>query len=89
MKVGFIKEHASPFCVNLLCDVLDGSRSGYYDDLSRPPSQREQANKRLDAKIEAVYQQHRQRYGSPRITRALQAEPIACSHTRVERGIWA
>jgi len=29
--------------------------------------------------------QHRQRYGSPRITRALQAQSVPCSHTRVER----
>lgn len=29
--------------------------------------------------------QHKQRYGSPRITRALQAQSISCSHTRVER----
>jgi len=29
--------------------------------------------------------QHRQRYGSPRITRALQAQSVRCSQTRVER----
>jgi len=29
--------------------------------------------------------QHRQRYGSPRITRVLQEQSIPCSHTRVER----
>ena len=35
--------------------------------------------------------QHRQRYGSPRITRALQAQSVPCSHTRVERRMkkWA
>lgn len=61
------------------------SRSGYYDSLSRPSSQREQANKLLDEKIKVIYMKNKQRYGSPRITRASRAESIACSQTRVER----
>lgn len=32
-----------------------------------------------------VYKKHKQRYGAPRITRALHAESVSCSHTRVER----
>ncbi len=84
-KCGFIKEHANLFCINLLCDVLDMSRSGYYDGRSRSPNRREQTNKRLDEKIKEVYQQHKQRYGSPRITHELQSQSIACSHTHVER----
>lgn len=85
MKYGFIQEHVRQFTVNLLCDVLGVSSSGYYDWLSRPVSQREQANQILDEKIKVIYMENKQRYGSPRITRALQAESISCSHTRVER----
>lgn len=49
------------------------------------PSQREQANKILDEQIKVIYMQHKHRYGSPRITRALKAQSVFCSHTRVER----
>ncbi len=65
--------------------MLGVSSSGYYDWLSRPPSKREQENKILDDQIKVIYMENRQRYGSPRITRALQAQSIPCSHTRVER----
>ncbi|WP_423064135.1 IS3 family transposase [Candidiatus Paracoxiella cheracis] len=85
MKYSFIQKHAQLFGINLLCDVLGVSRSGYYDWLSRPMSPREQANQQLDEKIKVIYMRNKQRYGSPRITRALQAESISCSHTRIER----
>lgn len=61
------------------------SRSGYYDWLQRKPSQRELANRRLDIKIKTIFNQHQQRYGSPRITRALKTQQECCSHTRVAR----
>lgn len=69
----------------MLCEVLGVSRSGYYKWLTWRPSQRDQANKLLDEQIRLVYRENKQRYGSPRITRALQAQSIPCSHTRVER----
>lgn len=65
--------------------MLGVSSSGYYDWLSRSPSSREQANKILDEQIKVIYMENKQRYGSPRITRVLQAQTISCSHTRVER----
>jgi transposase InsO family protein len=65
--------------------VFEVSSSGYYDWLSRPASKQAQANKTLDEKIKDIYMKNKQRYGSPRITRALKAESIPCSHTRVER----
>lgn len=71
--------------MDLLCRVVEVSRSGYYDWLSRPASKRAEANNMLDEKIKAIYMKNKQRYGSPRITRVLKAESIPCSHTRVER----
>jgi putative transposase len=69
----------------LLCDVLNVSRSGYYDWLQQKPSKRAQANQQLDEEINMVYFEHKKRYGALRITRALQTKTIACSHTRVAR----
>ena len=85
MKYGFIREHSKQFPINLLCQVLGVSSSGYYDWLSRAPSKRDQENKLLDDKIRVIYMNNKQRYGSPRIKRALHAQSIPCSHTRVER----
>lgn len=85
MKYGFMKEHNEQFSISLMCKVFDVSRSGYYDWLTRSPSKQEQANKILDEKIKLIYNENRQRYGSPRVTRALKQHAIACSHTRVER----
>lgn len=85
MKYGFISEHVNQFSVGLLCEVLLVSRSGYYNWLYRKPSKREQANKFLDEQIKVVYMENKQRYGAPRITRALHSKSVLCSHTRVER----
>lgn len=68
-----------------MCEVLGVSRSGYYDWLTRGESPRAQSNRELDKKIMSIYDQNKQRYGSPRITQALKAQQVRCSHTRVER----
>jgi putative transposase len=68
-----------------LCAVLQVSRSGYYKWRQRVPGQREQANRRLLAQIRQVHQESRESYGSPRITRQLQRQHIACSENRVAR----
>jgi len=68
-----------------MCRVLGISRSGYYDWQKVSPGKRELANQGLDQRIEEVYRQHKQRYGAPRITKALKARGEPCSHTRVAR----
>lgn len=68
-----------------MCDVLEVSRSGYYDWLHHEPGKQERANRRLDVKIKALFAEHKQRYGAPRITQALRAQGECCSQTRVAR----
>ena len=68
-----------------MCDCLDVSRSGYYKWLKHPQGKREASNKLLDAKIISVYEANKRRYGSPRITKELQAANIPCSENRVTR----
>lgn len=69
----------------MLCHCLSVSRSGYYAWLVRKPSQRVQANQRLDEQIRTLFDAHHHRYGAPRITQALKANNEPCSHTRVAR----
>lgn len=68
-----------------MCEVLSVSSSGYYAWLNHTPSNRELENNCLDKKIMDIYMKNKQRYGAPRITRALHANSVSCSHTRVER----
>ncbi len=65
--------------------LLKISRSSYYAWLKRPFSHRAQDNERLDEKIRHIYQQHDQRYGSPRIYQELKAQGDSCSENRVAR----
>lgn len=71
------------FPVEGLCEVLEVSRSGYYRWKTAPPSRRKKENQKLLTQITQVHQQHKQRYGSPRITRVLKANGVACSENRI------
>lgn len=68
-----------------MCQILDVSRSGYYNWSKRSLSQREQENNILKQKIAQIYWQSRGTYGSPRIHKQLSKEGIKCSKKRVER----
>jgi putative transposase len=72
-----------------MCALLNVSRSGYYSFVNRPLSKRQLNNKRLDIKIKCIYNEHKKRYGAPRITRVLQSQNEPCSHTRVARRMQA
>lgn len=85
MKYAFIKSDLEEFPVAISCDVLAVSRSGYYAWCNSRPSQYVLSNERLDAKITALYNEHEQRAGSPRLTRELNALGYPCSENRVAR----
>ena len=85
MKYAFMKSHRMEFSISAMSRVLSVSRSGYYAWLRRAESNRSKSNRRLDKKIEEKYEQHKRRYGSPRITKELLAEGEACSENRVAR----
>jgi transposase InsO family protein len=82
-----MKALATEHGVSEMCRALAVSRSGYYGWLgaqSRTPKRA-----RFDDEIHQVYQEHRGRYGSPRITRALRQKAIPCSENRVARRMQA
>lgn len=75
MKFAFIKEHlTSAFPLEVVCDVLEVSRSGYYAWSKRPPSARARRREELARKIQSVHEQNRSVYGSPRICQVLKAQ---------------
>lgn len=73
------------FHIGSLCRVMQVSRSGYYGWLDRKPSQRERENTRLVVHIRAAHQRSKERYGSPRIYRALRGAGLSCGRHRVAR----
>jgi len=68
-----------------MCKVLRVSRSSYYGYLEGSVSTRTQENRKLVTLIRDVYQKSKQRYGSPRIHKALKAEKVEVSRPRVAR----
>lgn len=82
MKFAFIKEHLCAYPVDVSCDVLAVSRSGYYAWLERPISARATRRAALATKARAVHVENRCVYGSPRLHRALAAAgEVVCENT--------
>ncbi len=83
MRFEFIATHKKAFHVTTMCRVLEVSRTGYYDGCKGSPSARELSNRQLDTHIQAIFIEHKGRYGSPRITEELIDRGIPCSENRV------
>jgi putative transposase len=81
----FIKEHVSEFRVVKMCEVLQVSKSGYYDWLNRPQSNQSQRRQELTKEILRVYFDSNQIYGSPKIQKQLLNEGILTSERNVQR----
>lgn len=82
MKFAFIEEHLTEFPVDVSCDVLEVSRSGYYAWVNRPQSERGRRREELAVKIQLVHEQNRKVYGSPRVWRILQSQgESVCENT--------
>ena len=85
MRFAFIAQHAQEFPVDLMCEVLDVSRSGYYAWRDRPASSQAQRREQLVEQIKAAHAQSRQIYGSPRIHAELRAQGVSCSQNTVAK----
>jgi transposase InsO family protein len=74
------------FPITDLCHALGVCRSGYLAARCRKPGPRARANAELVAAIKTVHaHRHMRTYGSPRLTRELQARGQRCSRHRVAR----
>jgi putative transposase len=73
------------FHVKKLCQSLGASSSGYYQWKNPKLSPRQHREKELSREITVVFQQHKGRYGSPRIGREMNSKGVACSPKTVAR----
>jgi len=85
MKFEFMKEHTSEFSIEEMSKVLEVSRSGYYDSISRPVSNNAAANIELLENIEDIFEDNRQTYGYRRVWSELIDQGYHVGKNRVAR----
>ena len=71
--------------MNFMCELLDVSRSGYYQWLSSQSSARQQWRQELKDQIRQIHREHAGRYGAPRITAELRDRGFACNRKTVAK----
>ena len=70
----------------MMCEVLEISRSGFYEWQSRPDSKRSTHQQELVAEIESIHTHREMKvYGSPRVHKELVARGKLCSENTVAR----
>lgn len=85
MKYRFINDHRDQHGVQIMCRVLKVSRSGFYDWLHRPESDRTIANKQLLGLIRESYDASGGVYGALRVFADLREAGQTCGRHRVAR----
>lgn len=85
MKYGFVAKHRGIWPLAWMCEMLDVSRSGFYEWFGRPVSFRSQTNAELTAQIRASFVGSDRTYGARRVWHDLLAFGCACGLHRVER----
>ena len=78
-----MEQNSKQFPIDLMCEVFQLSRSGYYAWRQRPPSAQAERREQLTQQIQGVHQTSCQRYGSPRVHAELQAQGTSCSKNTV------
>lgn len=63
----FIAAEKAQYPIDLLCEVLEVSRAGFYAHHTRPKSARATRDEMLGEKIVAIHKKGRRAYGSPRV----------------------
>lgn len=68
-----------------MCKILEIPRSSYYKRKQGKPSKRRQENEALKLEIKKIFNESKQRYGSPRITAELRKRGFPYNRKRVVR----
>jgi len=81
----FVEAESSRYPVTQLCRITQVSRTAYYEWQDRQPSQREQDDAALLAKIKAIHAASDGQYGGPRVLAELRAQGHEVGRKRVAR----
>jgi putative transposase len=85
VRFRFIAAEKAFHPVSLMCRCLGVTRSGFYAWTERPESAHGRRDRKLRVTIRAAFEQHRRRYGSPRIHHELTDQGERVSRKRVVR----
>lgn len=85
MKFGFVAKHRGAWPVNLMCEALGVSRSGFYAWLTRPRSQRSLDDERLGTQVRQSFLASDRTYGARRVWHDVLALGQRCGLHRIER----
>ena len=85
MKYAFMQEQREEFEFKRMCQVLQVSRSGYYDWARRQESNRSQRDRTLLKEIRKVHEETKEAYGANKTWRTLNQSGMACGKHRVAR----
>ena len=80
-----ILSEKADYPVQLLCDVLQVSPSGFYGWAGRGAACPRERDAALKVRIRALHRESRGTYGAPRLTRALKRSGMRIGHNRVAR----
>jgi putative transposase len=87
VKYAWIEAQALWQPIARLCKVLGVSRSGFLQWCRRGPSDRELANRSLDAQVAVIHAEGKQGYGRPRITHKLRQSGMRVGAERVRKSL--
>lgn len=85
MRFQYLKENQDKYNIKKACKTLSISRSGFYEYLNRKPSKRMLDNEVLSAEIRKIFEEHKGRYGSIRISKVLAQKGITANRKRVAK----
>lgn len=85
MRFGFVAKHRGAWPVNVLCETLGVSRSGYYAWLSRPRSKRSLDDEMIAGLIRQSFIISDRTYGARRVWHDVLAQGQNCGLHRIER----
>ena len=78
-------KHSKAYPINLMCRLLNVSRSGYYEFCHRKESLRSITNKELSSKIQEIFVKSNSTYGSLRVQKTLLQRGKRLSRAKVAR----
>lgn len=85
MKFGFVAKHRAIWPIELMCEALGISRSGFYSWLTRVPSVRTQSDAIIGQEVRASFFASDRVYGARRVWRDVRAAGHVCGLHRIER----
>ena len=85
MKYAFVRANREEFHVTRMCQVLQVSRSGYYDWQGRKECERSRQDGVLLKKIRKIHLEMKEAYGATKTWRTLQQSGTVCGKHRVAR----